>query len=166
MDFAISVGYGCLPIAVNRAFTNPNSPLLFINFTPDPNDNGGWFTDPPAPASDRTSRDYINNASCPPLEKYDWINLNNGNDTSCLQDLAAKLLEHAGNWIVCLPVVDTDKFNQSQQITDFVPFKITHVTCTGSNKGITGTVVTFEKFQKALPGEGKVGGLAPPKLVQ
>ena len=165
MDFANSVGYGCLPIAVNREFTAPNS-NLFINFTPDPNDNAGWFTDPPDTADAKTIRDYIDNASCPSLAINDIINLQNGNDASCLQDLAAKLAENGGTWLVCLPVVDTNTFNQSNPITDFVGFTITQVQATGTPKGVTGTVMSMAEFANALPGGGKEGALAPPKLVQ
>ena len=89
MDFASAVGKGTLPIAINEAYNVPGN-TIFINFTPDPGDNAGWFTDPPDTANARTLRDYINNAACPPLSEGEIINLQNGNDTSCLQDLAAQ----------------------------------------------------------------------------
>lgn len=165
MDFASAVGKGTLPIAVNKDYITPGT-HLFINFTPDPSDNAGWFTDPPDTANAKTIKDYIDNAACPPLCIGDIINLQNGNDTTCLQDLAAKLAENAGCWIVSLPVVATDKFNQSEPIMDFVPFKITKVDSSGTPKGVTGTVLTAAEFASALPGGGKAGTLAPPKLVQ
>jgi Flp pilus assembly protein TadG len=164
MDFASAVGYGTLPIAINKDYTTPGT-HLFINFTPDPLDNAGWFTDPPDTANARTLRDYINNAACPPLSIGDIINLQNGNDSSCLQDLADRLAEQGGAWIVSLPVVDTDRFNQSEPIINFVPFKITGVDSTGNPKGVTGDVLTAAEFASALPGGGKFGTLAPPKLV-
>jgi Flp pilus assembly protein TadG len=165
MDFASAVGKGTLPIAINEAFNVPGT-SIFINFTPDPNDNAGWFTDPPDTANAKTIRNYINDAACPPLCEGDIINLQNGNDTSCLQDLATKLAENEGNWIVSLPTVATDKFNQSEPIWHFAPFKITEVKSTGNPKGVTGTVLTAAEFASALPGGGKAGTLAPPKLVQ
>jgi Flp pilus assembly protein TadG len=166
MDFVCEVGKGCLPIAVNRDYIDPEKPPFFINFTPDTYDNAGWFSDPPDPASASTIKDYINNAACPPLYKGQLINLNNGNDTTCLQDLQAKLDANGGNWVVCLPVVDVDKFNQDTPITDFVSFKITQVIDTGNPKGVWGKVLCIYEFQNALPGGGKAGALAPPKLVQ
>jgi Flp pilus assembly protein TadG len=165
MDFASAVGQGTLPIAINEAYNVPGT-NLFINFTPDPNDNAGWFTDPPDTANAKTIRNYINDAACPPLCEGDIINLQNGNDTSCLQDLAAKLAENGGTWIVALPTVATDKFNQSEPIWHFAPFKITEVKSSGTPKGVTGRVLTAAEFASALPGGGKAGTLAPPKLVQ
>jgi hypothetical protein len=47
-----------------------------------------------------------------------------------------------------------------------VPFRITGVDDNGNLKGITGTVISLVEMQSALPGGGKYGGLAPPKLVQ
>jgi hypothetical protein len=165
MDFASAVGKGTLPIAINKDYINPGT-NLFINFTPDQVDNGGWFTDPPDSANAKTIRNYINDAICPPLSVGDLINLQNGNDTACLQDLAAKLEANGGSWIVALPVVNTSKFNQSEHITDFVPFKITKVDDKATPKGVTGTVMAAAEFASALPGGGKAGTLAPPKLVQ
>jgi hypothetical protein len=169
MDFVCEVGAGCLPIAVNRDYIDPTKPPIFINFTPDQVDNAGWFTDPPDPASASTIKDYIDNAACPPLYKGQMINLNNGNDSTALHDLNAKLeavKADGGAWIVCLPVVDTDRFNQSTPITDFVGFEIQQVKATGSPKGVWGQVLYVSEFANALPGGGKTGPLAPPKLVQ
>jgi Flp pilus assembly protein TadG len=165
MDYAKAVGKGTLPIAVNKDYTDPNT-TLFINFTPDPLDNGGWFTDPPDSASANTFKSYIDNAVCAPLNIGDIINLQNGNDTSVLQDLQDKLAQHPGGWDVLLPVVDTDQFNQSQPITGFVPFRITAVDSNCSPKGVHGTVLSAAEMQDALPGGSSYGGLAPPKLVQ
>ena len=64
-----------------------------------------------------------------------------------------------------LPVVEANKFNQTEPIKDFVPFRITSVNLE-SPKGIYGVVLSLVEMQSALPGGGKVGGLAPPKLVQ
>jgi Flp pilus assembly protein TadG len=164
MDCAGAVGQGCLPIAVNKDYTAPGT-QLFINFTPDPYDNGGWFADPPDRASATTFKDYIDNAACPPLHIGDFINLQNGNDTSVLQDLQNKLDQHPGGWDTFFPVVDTDKFNQSQPITAFVPVKITAVADSGNSKGVYCTVVTLEEVASALPGGPNFGALAPPKMV-
>jgi Flp pilus assembly protein TadG len=171
MDFVGAVGKGSLPIAVNSAYTNPpfpNTNSLFINFTPDPSDNAGWFTDPPDPASAKTIKDYID-GNCPPLYQFQQINLQNGNDAACLNDLLTHLnavKAAGGDWIVCLPVVDTDKFNQQAPIEAFCSFEITAVEATGNPKGITGYVKDLSCFENAMPGGAKSGALAPPKLVQ
>ncbi len=167
MDFADAVGQGTLPIAINRSFTDPGT-SLFINFTPDPYDTGGWFANPPDSASARTFSDYINNAACAPLHVGDVINLQNGNDTSCLNDLRAKLAQQPEGYLdTLLPVVDTDRFNQNEPIVGFVPFRITAVQSSGNPKGVWGTVISLAEMQSALPGGGSnYGGLSPPKLVQ
>jgi Flp pilus assembly protein TadG len=165
MDFAGEVGAGCLPIALNKEYTDPGT-HMFINFTPDPADNGGWFTDPPDSSSASNFRDYIDNAACPPLKIGDIINLQNGNDTSVLSDLKNKLAQHPDGWYTFFPVVNTDKFNQSQPIAAFVPVQITQVDNSGSSKGVHITVVTLDEVASALPGGANCGALAPPKAVQ
>jgi Flp pilus assembly protein TadG len=171
MDFVGTVGKGCLPIAINSGYVNPPFPnitSLFINFTPDPSDNAGWFTDPPDPASAKTIKDYID-GNCPPLYQFQQINLQNGNDATCLQDLQTQLQAvnaAGGDWIVCLPVVNTDKFNQQSPIESFCSFKITAVNDSGNPKGVTGYVQDLSCFETGLPGGAKSGALAPPKLVQ
>jgi Flp pilus assembly protein TadG len=167
MDFASAVGQGTLPLVINRPFTDPGTPL-FINFTPDPYDNGGWFANPPDTANARTFSDYINNATCAPLHVGDIINLQNGNDTSCLNDLNTKLSQQPGHYLdALLPVVDTTNFNQNAPIVGFVPFRITAVLSQGNPKGVWGSVISLAEMQSALPGGGSnYGGLAPPKLVQ
>jgi hypothetical protein len=165
MDFARAVGQGTLPIAINKEYTDPGT-VLFINFTPDPLDNGGWFTEVTDSASASTFRDYIENDACPPLKVGDVINLQNGNDTTCLQLMKDNLLLHPNGWYTMLPVVNTDTFNHSEPIMAFVPFKITEVLDTGSPKGVTGTVVSLAEMQSALPGGPGFGALAPPKIVQ
>ena len=96
----------------------------------------------------------------------DTIDLQNGVDTSALQELADELANHPGGWVVFLPVVDTPKFNHSDQIDAFVPIKITEVKKSGNPKYVKGTVMTMAEATSALPGGGKFGALAPPKLVQ
>ena len=94
--------------------------------------------------------------------------LQNGNDTSCLNDLSAKLSQQPEGYLdALLPVVATNTFNQNTPIVGFVPFRITSVRNSGNPKGVWGTVISLAEMQSALPGGGSnYGGLAPPKLVQ
>jgi hypothetical protein len=166
MDFAGAVGQGTLPIAINKDYTIPGT-ILFINFTPDTIDNGGWFAERHDIANAATFKDYIDNAACPPLRINDIINLQNGQDSSVLKDLNDKLLSQPSKTLdTLLPVVDADKFNQDQPIIAFVPFRITQVQTTGNPKGVTGTVISLGTMQSAQPGGSNYGALAPPKLVQ
>jgi len=185
MDFATAVGAGALPIAVNKPYTaptNPTDPPLFINFTPDALDTGGWFSDTSDPAAAKTFKDYINNLgldnddSCPPLVKdVSIINLQNGQDTSVLDLLAEKLAASANTLPdgtkyldTALPVVDTDKFNHSELVKDFVPVRITKVSVKNP-KGVTCTVLPAAQYASGRPGPkyglNGTGVLAPPKLV-
>lgn len=164
MDFAQGVGKGSLPIAINAGYVVPGQ-TLFINFSPDPLDNGGWFAKPPDGANATIFRDYINYGSCPPLQVGDLVNLSNSLDTSVLQDLKAKLAEHGGTWDLVMPVVNTNNFNHSEPIVGFLPFRITGVTDSSNPKGVTGTVLGLVESAPAQPGGANYGVLAPPKAV-
>ena len=74
--------------------------------------------------------------------------------------------ERHHNWIVFLPVVDTPKFNHEDQIESFVPIRILEVKNDANPKYVKGKVLTAAEAASALPGGGKMGVLAPPKLVQ
>jgi hypothetical protein len=166
MDFATAVGKGTLPIAVNQTYAEVPGTPVYIGFNPDPVDNGGWFALAPDSASASTFIDYINEAACSPLNVGDPIELQNGCDTAVLQHLKDALAARGGDWVVLLPVVNTPKFDHADQIDAFAPVKITEVKSTGSPKYVKGTVLTMAQAAAALPGGGKFGALAPPKLVQ
>jgi hypothetical protein len=166
MDFATAVGKGTLPIAVNQDYADNPGITVYIGFNPDPEDNGGWFAKDPDSASSNTFKDYIDNASCPPLNIGDIIDLENGVDVTALQHLRDALEARGGDWVVFLPVVDTPRFNHEDRIDNFVPVKITEVKNTGEPKYVKCLVLTLAEAASALPGGGKAGALAPPKLVQ
>jgi hypothetical protein len=165
IDWVKAVGKGTLPIAINKQYVIPGQ-IIKINFTPDPDENGGWFADPPDKANSATFKDYVVNRSCPPLHIGDVINLQNGKDASVIKALGEKLAEYHqnnSNYDTFLPVVETNLFNQSQPIVAFVPFRILEV---NGNKGVTGQVLGLAKCNAAMPGgEAGYGALAPAKLV-
>ncbi len=162
MDFAKGLGKGGLPIAINKRSVTPGE-YVFINFSPDPYDNGGWFAEVADGANARTFRDYINYATCPPLHVGDIISLQNGQDTAVLHDLAVKLAERGGTWDTFLPVVDTSTFNHSEPIVAFVPFRLTQVMDHGNTKGVAGNVLGLAEAAMAEPGGINCGLLAPAK---
>jgi Flp pilus assembly protein TadG len=164
MDFAQGVSKGSMPIAINIRYVVPGQ-TIFINFTADPLDNGGWFADPSDSASARTFRDYIDNSTCSPLKVGDLVSLQNGQDACVLHDLKAKLAEHGGAWDLVLPVVQTDNFTHSEPIAGFLPFRITGVEASGNPKGVTGTVLGLLESATATPGGINCGVLAPAKMV-
>ncbi len=166
MGFAKAVGKGTMPIAINKMYVVPGA-SVFINFSPDALDNGGWFANPPDKTGASTFKDYITNASCPPLNIGDIISLQNGEDATCFDALKNELARHTeGYWDTFLPVVETDKFVAPEPIVAFVPFRITRVVDTGSSKGVEGTVVGLAECGGALPGSDvNCGALSPPKAV-
>lgn len=162
-DFASGVGKGTLPIAISQTFVAPGQ-SVFVNFTPDQVDNGAWFADPPNSANAKTFRDYIDDATCPPLNEGDMINLQNGQDTSVLNDLQNKLAQQGGSWDMVLPVVNTTTFTGTEPITGFVAFRITQVS-TSQPKGVTGTFLGLYMSSTARPGGTNFGVLTTPKSV-
>jgi Flp pilus assembly protein TadG len=166
MDFATAVGKGTIPIAVNQDYAKTPGLTVYIGFNPDPEDNGGWFAVAPDNVNARTLKDYIINDSVPPLHIGDTLDLQNGVVDSALKLLADELATHPDGWVVMLPVVDTPKFNHTDQVDAFVPIRITEVNETGNPKYVKGIVLTMAEMGSALPGGGNFGALAPPKLVQ
>jgi Flp pilus assembly protein TadG len=166
MDFATAVGKGTIPIAVNQDYAKSPGLTVYIGFNPDPEDNGGWFAVDPDNVNASTLKDYIKNDSVPPLNIGDTLDLQNGTVDAALKLLNDELALHPDGWVVMLPVVDTPKFNHTDQIDAFVPVKITEVKESGSPKYVKGTILTMAEAASALPGGGRMGVLAPPKLVQ
>jgi Flp pilus assembly protein TadG len=175
MDYA--QGIGCLPITLddNAAFDlegNVKKINVTVRMTPDPGDNAGWFTIPPASASAAQLKSDVNDLytdNLRALYKDDWINLQNGADASVLaavQDEFNKYMTADGSWTVVIPTVNTVKFGQDEQVVRFVGLKITEVKNTTSDKKVYGHLVNMCEVPKGLPGGPKSGVLAPPKLVQ
>ena len=174
MDYASTLGLAVLPIVIdeNAAFdADGNVKKIDINvrMTPDPGDNGGWFTKPPASASASTLKDYVNYQTCLDLSVGTIVNLQNGADASVLAailDQFNKCMAADGSWTVAIPTVDTLKFGQDEPITNFVGLKITEVINTTSDKKVYGHLVNLTAVSNALPGGPKGGVLASPKLVR
>jgi hypothetical protein len=173
MDYA--QGIGCLPITLddNAAFDsdgNVNNINVTCRMTPDPGDNAGWFTIPPASASAAQLKTDVNDLYTDNLRvlyENDWINLQNGADASvvaAVQDEFNKYMGADGSWTVVIPTVDTVKFGQDEQVVRFVGLRITEVKTTTSDKKVFGHLVPMCEV-KGLPGGPKGGVLAPPKLV-
>ena len=163
MGPAAAVGAGTLPIAVDKNYTDPWTPIV-VRMTPDNTDNAGWFVKYPDAASAATLKNYINKDACPYLEIGQIINLQNGADASVMSAIQDKLAQ--GPIDCLLPVVNTCKFGQDEPIVDFASVRITKVVSTGGYKRVEGIVIPLAENSSALPGgKGNKGALAPPKLV-
>ena len=136
---------------------------VYINLNPDPLDAGGWYTKAPQKPNASTLKGYLNNpATIPAVQQGDMINISNGALTSVLSSLAA-------NWIgktMWLPVVDTEKFNQSAPVMGFTSFTITEVNTKG-HKYIRGTALPLGDVPEKLsaPGGANFGLLSAPRIV-
>jgi hypothetical protein len=152
------VGPGTIPIAINKNYALSGADLT-ITFNNDIEDTGCWFSKPPDSASASNFKNYINNGSCPPLNVGDTINLQNGVDTSALHDLKSQLINHGGTWDCWLPLVETCKFNQQQDIWGFINFRMTEVDDKGKDKYVKGTAMGLWEAPGTIPGGANNGGL-------
>jgi Flp pilus assembly protein TadG len=175
MDYATDIGNPCLPICVdqNAAFDsegNVKNIDIMVHMTPDVNDNAGWFVVPPDSASASQLKDYVNNTDyCSTVAIDTIINLQNGADASVMAAINDKFIQCKdtdGTWTVSVPTVNTIKFLQNESVTNFVGLKITKVITTTNDKQVYGHLVKMAAVPKGLPGGGKGGVLAFPKLVQ
>jgi Flp pilus assembly protein TadG len=165
-DFAGSRGKGALPICVNKNYTTPGTHLK-VYMTPDVTDDAGWFVVPPDSACAATLNNYVNTNSCPPLYLNRIIYIQNGCDASVISNIKNEMdAYHPTGWLTFLPVVDTPQFNQNEPILGFVPFKVTAVQNTTSDKYVEGYVMSLAEMGSGMPGGTDYGTLAPPKLVQ
>jgi Flp pilus assembly protein TadG len=142
VGFLKGVPPGTIPVVIGKSAVVIGQQVA-IYFTAQ--DNGGWFVPPGYSASAKNLRNFIaGTPAMPGLNVGDSINLNNGTINSALSDLKNQLNNHHGQWTSYLPVVDTDKFNQSKPIYGFVAFTLTAVN-TGSHASIVGTISPIQE---------------------
>ncbi len=160
----IAPGVG-FPIAINEAWRDGWGAVPGpITFAPDGTDTGGWCAPLGTQPSGSTLKNWINNGY--PAELFDGssIYLNNGVIDSAVQTLKTVLIQHSQTytlnsgasytgWLVLLPVVTVDKFNQSTSVVDFQPVIITEVNSQGNPK-----TITIVPYDKALNVEGGYSG--------
>jgi Flp pilus assembly protein TadG len=175
MDYATDIGNPYLPICVdqNAAFDpegNVKNVDIKVHMSPDTNDNAGWFVVPPDSASAAQLKDYVINSDyCSTVAIDTVINLQNGADASVMAAINDKFIQCKmadGTWTVSVPTVNTIKFLQNEKVTNFVGLKITKVITTTDDKQVYGHLVKMSAVPKGLPGGGKGGVLAFPKLVR
>ncbi len=137
---------------------------VYIALNPDPMDAGGWYAKAPQKPNNSLINGYLNNPNTvPALKQGDTINLNNGVWENVLATLAA-------GWIgktVWLPVVDTQKYNQSAPVEGFTAFAINEINTQG-HQYIRGNALPLGDVPEKMsdPGGDKFGLLSAPRLVK
>jgi Flp pilus assembly protein TadG len=135
-----------------------------IKLNPDPVDVGGWYTKAPQVPNNSTISAYLDHpASIPALSQGDMVNINNGNWSGILATLNSSYIGKT----VWLPVVDTEKFNQSGPVEGFTAFTITEVKTTG-HQYVRGIAENLRDAPGSLsvPGGADYGLLTSPRLVK
>ncbi len=148
-------------LALGKKYAKQGDVYIYLN--PDPIDGGGWYAKGQTP-NNNLIRGYLDNPdTIPAVGLGDWINLNNG----AWGDVLSVLLS---DWIgktVFLPVVDTEKYNQSAPVEGFTALTITEVQQTG-HKYIRGNALSLAEApgSQSDPGGVDYGLLTSPRLVK
>lgn len=138
---------------------------MYVYLNPAPIDGGGWYAKAPQGADNSTIKSYLNDPSTAPgLKQGDIVNMNNGDWGDVLQIIK-------NSWIgktVWVPVVDTEKFNQSGPVMGFTSATIREVGTRGGEKYIKLTANPLQEVpeSKAGPGGAPYGLLGAPRVVQ
>ena len=163
MDWVGSLEQGAAFVMVlGKKYAQQGEVYIYLN--PDLLDAGGWYTKDPQIPNNNIIRGYLDNpATVPAIKKGETVNLNNG----AWADVLAKLTSSYLGKTVWLPVVDTEKFNQSGPVEGFTAFTITAVETTG-HKYVKGIANPLQDAPGSLSGPGgtNYGLLTSPRLVQ
>lgn len=138
--------------------------VVYIYLNPDPQDAGAWYTKAPQKPSNSVVSGYLSNpATIPAIQQGDMVNMNNGAWGGVLSTLKSSYIGKT----VWLPVVDTEKFNQSAPVEGFTAFTITEVKTTG-HKYVKGVAQILQDAPGSVsePGGAPYGLLTAGRLVQ
>ena len=183
---------GGFPIAINDVYRQQQldnfeggSPLVPVTFSPDGTDVGGWCGPEDVGVNAALLKNWIGGTDPTGLpadiSTGDSITLQNGNVDSAIQTLAKVLPSHTktynftmngtsytfSGWLVDVPVVSVDKYNQNTTVVDFQPIIITAAQAQGTPKTIS---FVFYPGDVAVVGGESGGGpsgqyATQPKLV-
>ncbi len=164
MDWVGKVDQGSgFVMMIGKKYVQTGDMKIFLN--PAPIDGGGWYAKAPASADNSTITGYLNDpGTIPGLKQGDIVNLNNGDFGDVLHLLNS-------SWIgktVWMPVVDTEKYNQSGPVIGFTSATILDVGTQGGNKYVRVRANPMQDVPdiQASPGGANFGLLAPPRVVQ
>ncbi|HEX9882809.1 MAG TPA: pilus assembly protein TadG-related protein [Desulfobaccales bacterium] len=163
MDWVGSLEQGAaFPMVLGKKYAQKGEVYIYLN--PDPLDAGGWYTKDPQVPNNNIVRGYLDNpATVPAIKQGEMVNMNNGAWANVLAKIQSSYLGKT----VWLPVVDTEKFNQSGPVEGFTAFTITEVETTG-HKYVKGMANPLQDAPGSLsgPGGANYGLLTSPRLVQ
>jgi Flp pilus assembly protein TadG len=120
---------GGFPIAVGDNYVPPPGQRLWVDFSPDHQDSGGWhsFLHPAASADDIQDLVTGDQAS-DGINIGDFIEMINGVTTSTVQETLREFTARNNSWTVILPVVPgSQTYNQQAEVLGFVAFDIVEV---------------------------------------
>jgi hypothetical protein len=164
MDWVGKVDPGtAFVMMIGKKYVQTGDMNIFLN--PAPIDGGGWYAKAPASADNSTITGYLNDPSTVPgLKQGDMVNLNNGDFGDVLHILNR-------SWIgktVWVPVVDTEKFNQSGPVVGFTSVTILDVGTQGGNKYVRVRANPMQDVpdSQSGPGGASFGLLSAPRVVQ
>ena len=153
---------GAFVMVLGKKYAQKGEVYIYLN--PDPLDAGAWYTKAPQTANNSTVRGYLDNpATVPALKLGDTVNLDNGAWGNVLSIIESSYIGKT----VWLPVVDTEKFNQSAPVEGFTAFTITEVQTTG-HKYVKGVAQILQDAPGSISGPGGTphGLLTATRLVQ
>ncbi len=139
------------PIAVGDNYVPPVGQRMWVTFSPDYSDTGGWHAFKLNSCSASTTESLINgtwkdNPNIDPndlaIKVGDYITMQNGVADSVLKTLRREFLNvHHGQWTVILPVIPgSNTYNQTQEVLGFVAFEIVDVDPSGKSKSVSGWI--------------------------
>ncbi|MGQ9687668.1 MAG: pilus assembly protein TadG-related protein [Desulfobaccales bacterium] len=160
------------PIAVGDNYVPPVGERMWVTFSPDHSDTGGWHSFLHPAASARYISDLITGDEASDLIKVgDFIEMQNGVADSTINTMQKEFYHvHGGDWTVILPVIPAAQtYNQQREVLGFVAFEV--VTVDKKEKSVSGWIrggYICPGSETSSPSGG--GGLALraslPKLVQ
>ncbi len=120
---------GGFPLAVGDTFVPPPGQRLWVDFSPDHQDSGGWHSFLHPAASAEYIQDLLDgDVASDPIKIGDFIEMQNGVATSTVQETLRQFNARNGDWTVVLPVVPAaNTYNQQCEVMGFVAFDIVEV---------------------------------------
>jgi hypothetical protein len=125
----IPTGKGAFPLAMGEDYVPPPGNKVLITFTPSGSDKGCWHSFTFNQCDTSTLVDIVNGTIPTPAVKIgDMLHVSNGDHTPVIQEMKRVFNARQGDWIVILPVIQSDtNYVQDQLVKGFCAFQITDI---------------------------------------